>query len=81
MQLRKKRHESEDCEQEYQEAWLRYEERQRRTKTIIRNHIVEYERNRINEFVLKGRESLPMRGQEGKLSESGWAECRRSVCN
>jgi hypothetical protein len=45
---------SEDCEQEYQEAWLRYEEQQRRTKTIIRNHIVEYERNRINQFVTKG---------------------------
>ncbi len=53
-QLRKKRHESEDCEQKYQEAWQRYEEQQRRTKTIIRNHIVEYERNRINEFVMKG---------------------------
>ena len=54
-QLRKKRHESEDCEQEYPEVWLRYEEQQRRTKTIIRNHIVEYERNRINEFVMKGK--------------------------
>jgi hypothetical protein len=28
-QLRKKRHEIEDCEQEYQEAWLRYEEQQK----------------------------------------------------
>jgi hypothetical protein len=40
-QLRKKRHESEDCEQEYQEAWLRYEEQQKRTETMIRNHIIE----------------------------------------
>jgi hypothetical protein len=40
-QFRKKRRGSEDCEQEYQEAWLRYGEQQRRTKTIIKNHIVD----------------------------------------
>ena len=53
-QLRKKRHESEDCEQEYQEAWLKYEDQQRRMKVIIRKHIAEYEQNRMNEFIMNG---------------------------
>ena len=53
-QMRKKRHESEECELEYQEAWLKYEDQQRRMKVIIRKHIAEYEQNRMNEFIMNG---------------------------